>query len=63
MPRNIWPDDHAFVDLAAVDLDVDAQVALDAGDRIDRDVRAHQTACLSAGMWPDRIGNVFTMTM
>ena len=41
MPRNIWPDDQAFVDHAAVDLDVDAQVPLDAGDRIDGDVLAH----------------------
>ena len=62
MPRNICPDDQALRDDAAVDLDVDAQVALDAGDRIDRDVRAHQNACLSARVWPDRIGNVFTMT-
>ncbi len=33
MPRHICPDDQALRDLAAVDLDVDAQVALDAGDR------------------------------
>ena len=47
---------------AAVDLDVDAQVAFNARHRIDRDMRAHQKACLLATVWPDRIGNVFTMT-
>ena len=33
MPRNIWPDAHALLHDAAVDLDVDAEVPFDAGDR------------------------------
>ena len=33
MPRNIVPDAHASVTLPPVDLGLDAQVPLDAGDR------------------------------
>src|SRR5690242_16339770 len=58
IPRNICPDDHA-----AVDFDVDAEVAFDARHRIDGNVRAHQAACLSARGSAARIGNVRTITM
>ena len=37
MPRNIVDDDHASRDRAALDFGLDAQVTLDAGDRIDND--------------------------
>ena len=41
MPRHIWPDDQDLRDLAAVHLDVDAQVSFDAGDRVDDDALGH----------------------
>ena len=48
MPRNIVDDDHASLTRAAVDLGLDAEVALDAGDRIDDDV-GHRSALLLLG--------------